>query len=196
MLAYHTIFVLRVVRLQDDLLTRAVEALAKRAVVNHDNADLTVLQFRLLSHKHNRVIRYGGLHAVVPDANSKLCTGGHLAAWKLDAGSDVEARFQCGDEVIVYEVSSQWAKVAGGETGYVWCSVDYLSSNPPDSDPQTYAVHSNGRVRVRETPDGDLVRWLQDGDTVQVQSWFNGWAYIGDGYVLGQWPGGGLEAVE
>ncbi|MEA4927549.1 MAG: hypothetical protein VB104_02605 [Candidatus Limiplasma sp.] len=115
---------------------------------------------------------------------------------KPERDSDVEARFTIGTEVDVYEVSGQWAKVAGGETGYVWCSVDYLSSNPPDSDPQTYAVRSNGRVRVRDTPDGELVRWLEDGDTVQVQTWFDGWAYIGDGYVLGQWPGGGLEAVE
>ena len=100
-----------------------------------------------------------------------------------DTTSDVEARFQCGDEVAVYEVSGQWAKVAGGESGYVWCSVDYLSSAPPESDPLTYTVRSNGRVRVRETPDGDLVRWLEDGETVQVQCWFDGWAYIGDGYI-------------
>ncbi|HNX63408.1 MAG TPA: SH3 domain-containing protein [Candidatus Limiplasma sp.] len=100
-----------------------------------------------------------------------------------DTASDVEARFQCGDEVAVYEVSGQWAKVAGGESGYVWCSVAYLSSTPPDSDPQTCTVRSNGRVRVRDNPDGELVRWLEDGDTVQVQSWFMGWAYIGDGYV-------------
>ena len=100
-----------------------------------------------------------------------------------DTASDVEARFQCGDEVAVYEVSGQWAKVAGGESGYVWCSVDYLSSTPPDSNPQTCVVCSNGRVRVRDTPDGEPVRWLEDGDTVQVQCWFDGWAYIGDGYV-------------
>ena len=100
-----------------------------------------------------------------------------IATWKPAS--------QCGDEVVVYEVSGQWAKVAGGETGYVWCSVAYLSSALPDRDPQTYTVRSNGRVRVRDTPDGDLVRWLQDGDAVQVQCWFDGWAYIGDGYVLG-----------
>lgn len=100
-----------------------------------------------------------------------------------DKDSGIEARFLLGDTVDVYEVSGQWARVAGGECGYVWCSVDYLASAPPDAEPQTYTVRSNGRVRVRETPDGDLVRWLEDGDTVQVQSWFEGWAYIGDGYV-------------
>ena len=113
-----------------------------------------------------------------------------------DKDSSVAARFTVGTDVDVYEVSGNWAKVKGGECGYVWCSVAYLSSTPPDAEPQGYTVRSNGRVRVRETPNGDLVRWLEAGDTVQVQSWFDGWAYIGDGYVIGKWPGGGLEAVE
>ncbi len=120
---------------------------------------------------------------------------------KPDTDSSVEARFTLGTEVEVYEVSGQWAKVAGGETGYVWCYMDYLSSEEPGEEPPerlAYTVMSNGRVNVRDTPDldGDHVRWLEDGDTVQVQCWFDGWAYISDGYVLGKWPGGGLEAVE
>ena len=114
---------------------------------------------------------------------------------KPDTDSGVEARFTLGTEVDVYEVSGQWARVAGGETGYVWCSVDYLSSSPPDSDPQTYIVSSNGRVRLRETPDGNLVCWLEDGDTVQVQCWFEGWAYIGDGYVEGKYLEAGGEVT-
>ena len=36
---------------------------------------------------------------------------------------------------------------------------------------------------IRTSMGGDHVRWLEDGDTVQVQSWFDGWAYIGDGYI-------------
>ena len=118
-----------------------------------------------------------------------------------DMDSNVEARFTLGTDVAVYEVSGQWAKVAGGESGYVWCYMDYLTSEKPSDKTQkspVYTVKSNGRVNVRDTPDmdGDHVRWLEDGDTVQVQSWYNGWAYIGDGYMLGMWPGGGLEAVE
>ena len=110
--------------------------------------------------------------------------------------SDVEARFTLGTDVDVYEVSGQWARVAGGESGFVWCSMAYLTDSPQTAEPETFTVRSNGRVRVRETPDGDLVRWLEDGDTVQVTSRIDGWAYIGDGYVRESWPGGGLEAVE
>ena len=40
---------------------------------------------------------------------------------KPSMDSNVEARFPLGRDVAVYEVSGQWAKVAGGESGYVWC---------------------------------------------------------------------------
>ncbi len=102
---------------------------------------------------------------------------------KPDAHSRVEARFQAGDTVDVYAVSGSWAKVAGGECGFVWCSLDYLSSTPPGGTPEICTVVSDGRVRVRKTPDGKLVRWLSDGDTVTVRCRVNGWAYVGDGYV-------------
>lgn len=101
-----------------------------------------------------------------------------------DTHSSVEARFRTGDEVDVYEVDGNWAKVAGGESGYVWCQTDYLTGDQPGSAPETRTVQADGRVRVRETPDGSTVRWLRSGDTVQVQFTIGGWACIGDGYVL------------
>ncbi len=101
-----------------------------------------------------------------------------------NAHSSVEARFQAGDTVDVYAVSGTWAKVAGGECGFVWCSIDYLSSTAPGNPPETCTVSADGRVRVRRTPEnGKTVRWLNDGDTVTVQCRVDGWAYVGDGYV-------------
>lgn len=104
-----------------------------------------------------------------------------------DQHSSVEARFQSGDTVDVYEVSGDWARVAGGESGTVWCDIRYLSATAPGGQPETCTVQADGRVRVRETPDGALVRWLNDGDTVTVQCHIDGWAYIGDGYVQDQY---------
>jgi len=101
-----------------------------------------------------------------------------------DTHSSVEARFQAGDTVDVYEVNGNWAKVAGGESGTVWCTAAYLSDTAPDAQPETRTVQADGRVRVRETPDGSTVRWLKNGDTVKVQFTIGGWACIGDGYVL------------
>lgn len=103
--------------------------------------------------------------------------------YEPDTHSSVEARFQSGDTVDVYEVSGDWARVAGGESGTVWCDIRYLSATAPGGQPETCTVQADGRVRVRETPDGALVRWLNDGDTVTVQCHIDGWAYIGDGYV-------------
>jgi uncharacterized protein YgiM (DUF1202 family) len=101
-----------------------------------------------------------------------------------DTHSSVEARFAAGDTVDVYEVSGDWARVAGGECGTVWCDIRYLSATAPGGQPETCTVNADGRVRVRETLDGSTVRWLRNGDTVQVQCRIDGWAYIGDGYVL------------
>ncbi|MDD3212105.1 MAG: hypothetical protein PHY64_00400 [Eubacteriales bacterium] len=111
---------------------------------------------------------------------------------KPDAKSSIEARFQRGDTVDVYEVEGSWARVAGGEDGTVWCCIDYLSDTAPGTEPETCTVTANGRVRVRKTPDGELVRWLQSGDSVQVQCRVDGWAYIGDGYVAEEY----LEAAQ
>jgi hypothetical protein len=104
--------------------------------------------------------------------------------YEPDASSSIEARFPSGAAVEVYEASGAWAKVAGGECGYVWCAINYLSSTPPGSEPETCTVQADGRIRVRKAPGGELVRWLHAGDTVQVQCRLNGWAFIGDGYVL------------
>ncbi len=104
--------------------------------------------------------------------------------YEPDAGSSVEARFQRGDQVDVYEVQNGWARVAGGECQYVWCSAEYLSSTPPGTKAETCTVVSDGRVRVRKTPGGELVRWVKSGSTVTVQYRIDGWAYIGDGYLM------------
>lgn len=101
--------------------------------------------------------------------------------------SSEEAYFYRGDIVDVYEVQDGWARVKGGECGYVWCCIDFLSSTAPDTKPEAYTVTANGRVRVRETPGGGLARWAQDGDTVTVTRWCGQWAYVGDGYIDGHY---------
>jgi hypothetical protein len=77
-----------------------------------------------------------------------------------------------------------WAEIEGGEAGVAWCCIDYLASYKPGETAPEYMVVSNGRVRVRKEPDGDAVRYANNGDTVEVRFVIGGWAYIGNGYIM------------
>ncbi len=102
--------------------------------------------------------------------------------------SAVEMRLYRGDAVEVVALDSEWAEIVGGEAGTCWCCVDYLADYPPDTNAQKYTVVSNGRVRVRQSPEGNTERYLQDGDTVEVRFVVDGWACLVDGgYVMAEY---------
>lgn len=102
-------------------------------------------------------------------------------------GSAVEMRLHRGDEVTVLSIDGSWAQIEGGEAGTAWCFVEYLASYPPDTDAPLYTVVSNGRVRVRQSPDGKTVGYVYDGNRVEVRFVMDGWAYIGNGYVMAEY---------
>jgi uncharacterized protein YgiM (DUF1202 family) len=101
--------------------------------------------------------------------------------------SAVEMRLYRGDEVAVIGLADNWVQIEGGEAGSCWCCADYLADYPPDEDPPLYTVVSNGRVRVRQSPDGKTVRYVRAGDTVEVRFVIDGWAFLGDGYVMAEY---------
>ena len=92
-----------------------------------------------------------------------------------------------GDDVEVTSVNNGWAEILGGEAGSCWCCVDYLADYSPDESAALYTVVSNGRVRVRQSPDGKAVGYARNGDTVTVRFILDGWAYIGEGYVMAEY---------
>jgi len=81
---------------------------------------------------------------------------------RYDATKDsaIEMRLHRGDAVEVVTLDGRWAEIVGGEAGTCWCCVDYLAEYPPDEDAPLYTVVANGRVRVRQSPDGETVRYL------------------------------------
>jgi hypothetical protein len=91
-----------------------------------------------------------------------------------------------GFEAHVIGVKNGWAEIEGGEAGTAWCCVDYLADYRPGEDAPLYTVVSDGRVRVRQSPDGKTVDYVWDGDTVKVRFVIDGWAYIGRGYVMAE----------
>ena len=98
--------------------------------------------------------------------------------------SAVEMRLYRGDAVTVIAVNGNWAKIEGSEAGTCWCSIAYLADYPPGETAQLCTVSSDGRVRVRRSPNGETLRYVCDGDTVEVRFAVDGWAYLGDGYVM------------
>ena len=94
--------------------------------------------------------------------------------------SSIECRFSRGDTVETTGVISNdggWVEVIGGETGTVWCSADYLSET---RDSAKYVNTSGGRVRLRKTPEGKFVGWVQTNEQITVARIVNGWGYIKD----------------
>jgi len=98
--------------------------------------------------------------------------------------SAIEMRLHAGDAVTVCGMDGGWAQIKGGEAGTCWCSVAYLADYPPGETAQLCTVSSDGRVRVRRSPNGETLRYVCDGDTVEVRFAVDGWAYLGDGYVM------------
>ena len=98
--------------------------------------------------------------------------------------SAIEMRLHAGDAVTVCGMDGGWAPIKGGEAGTCWCSVAYLADYPPGETAPLYTVSSDGRVRVRRSPNGETLRYVRNGNTVEVRFIADGWAYIGNGYIM------------
>ena len=103
---------------------------------------------------------------------------------KPNVDSSVECRFFDGFDVTVLEIADGWAKVdEGGEAGFCYVSLDYLTSNADGSDFEMI-VSANGPVNICNKPDGKkVIGELRDGDVINVAFLFDGWAKVGKGWV-------------
>lgn len=109
--------------------------------------------------------------------------------FKPSLNSSKEGRLFHGESVEVYEIRNGWASINYcGDNFY--CSASYLSSEPP-ADPAAYYVASSGRVRVREIPNGKLVKWANPNDRFIVTAWQVvddvRWAATKQGYIMAQY---------
>ena len=100
----------------------------------------------------------------------------------LDAA--VEMKLYNGEEVTVVSAKGEWVEIEGGEPGTVWCYSEFLKSSSDDADCKKYEVVSNGKVRVRKEINGEKLRYVRNGDILEVKFFVDGWAYLGDGYIM------------
>lgn len=102
--------------------------------------------------------------------------------------SAVATRVHDGDAVNVYEIKDGWARTDLGESASAWICVFYnnhllLSNFKTDEECPVYKVSAPGRVRVRNSPDGDKVGWVYPNDLVTALCEFDGWVFNGKGWI-------------
>ena len=105
--------------------------------------------------------------------------------WEPNRKAKVETILAYGDSVEVLTIDDGWANVWAGDS--LWCCLDYLSLTPPTDEPQQGVIDADGRVALRETPDGKRVGWLKPGAKVDILGTLDGWVRTAKGYVAAEY---------
>lgn len=92
-----------------------------------------------------------------------------------------------GDTIEPESVTGGWIEFSfSGKKAYV--SVKFFEEDGGG----LYTVSANGRVRVRNAPNGERVDWAEPGETVSVEGWRYGtdgalWARCGSWYIAAEY---------
>ena len=105
--------------------------------------------------------------------------------------SSVEGFLECGDEI---ETDGKTAKDKQGRTwvhivnthleiGDAWVCGMYVSDSPVTIE-NTYAyVSAKGRTALRRSPNGERIKWLKNGEELEIIAYSEEWALTTRGYV-------------
>lgn len=108
--------------------------------------------------------------------------------FKASLDSEVEYNMPNGEEVELISITDGWALVKYSEE--VYCSVDYLLTEKYE-EPKEATIASNGRVKLRKSITGGVVKWLKNGSRIKVLGYivYNGttWYKTKSGYVDGDY---------
>ena len=105
--------------------------------------------------------------------------------WEPNRKAKVETILAYGDSVDVLAIDGGWANVWAGDS--LWCCLDYLSLTQPTDEPQQGVIDADGRVALRETPDGKRVGWLKPGSEVEILGTLDGWVRTAKGYIAAEY---------
>lgn len=126
-------------------------------------------------------------------AETYYCTAesGLNLRWEPRRTAFVEALLPYGESIEVLEIDGHWAKVQYGDI--LWAYLEYLSTTPPSEEPVTGTIDANGRVAIREEPDGRRVGWLKPGAEVDILGTVDGWVRTDRGYVAAEYVAQSVE---
>ena len=96
----------------------------------------------------------------------------------------VEAVFDYGDQLIPTGKISKdrkWVEVAGGESGTVWVSIQYVSERFTEF---TVINENNGKIKIRSKPvDGKIKGYVKRGKEIEIDRVVLGWGHCSKGWV-------------
>jgi uncharacterized protein YgiM (DUF1202 family) len=95
--------------------------------------------------------------------------------------ADVTMRLYSGDKVEVVDIVDGWVEIIGGESGTSFVDSHYVSET---KEPYKMINTSGGRVRVRDSIDGNAVGYVKAKGVVTIERTILGWGYTGHGWVM------------
>ena len=109
---------------------------------------------------------------------------------KPDSCSGIAGRFDPGDEIKLDGITKNgYAHIAYPTFEYdAWIYTGYVALDEPKNlKGQTAIVNSNKNLAVRKSMCGEVIKWLKNGDELQVFWWTDDWCVTNYGYVMTEW---------
>lgn len=103
---------------------------------------------------------------------------------KPNRHSEKLAMFDYGDDLQVtgrWSTNHNWIEVKGGEAGFVWVHIDYVSETVG-----AYTVKNNdyAKIKVRKSPiNGRVFGYLKRGQKVEIDRDLLGWGHCNLGWI-------------
>ena len=117
--------------------------------------------------------------------------GGYVnARAKAETGSDISGRFDAGDEILLDGTTNNgFAHIAYPTfEDDAWVYTGYVVFDKPVwKGGLTAKVSSNAKLAVRSSMTGEVIKWLKNGQELQVFWYTDEWCVTNYGYVMTEW---------
>lgn len=123
--------------------------------------------------------------ACAEDYNDLYVTATKLnGRYKPSKRTAIEACFDYGDALKPtgnWSKDYKWVEVYGGESGSVWCSIQYVTEI---TEPKTYINPDRTKIKIRKSPvKGTVVAYLKYNRKVEITQVVQGWGKCNKGWI-------------